>query len=400
MQGSKQAPLSLAFWVALLCSAAAGVGLMFMSIAAGVSLLVCAGLWLAAALQMRSAAQISAPAPERAGDADHAALARQLSMLGVQVASHLRRATSELDAVHREVANAVGALNRCFTQLSDGAEQQQQLMLAVLGRVTGQQPSNDSNKRTLTIESFANETREILERFTDLLVQVSDKSVESAHKTSDMTQQLGAIFELIGQVKVIADQTNLLALNAAIEAARAGEAGRGFAVVAQEVRKLSTDSDELNSEIRAKAEHASSTIHDVQGIIGEMASIDMNMAIHAKGHVDEMLHELKQMNDAVSQTISRSRDIAAGIHANVVTAVQTLQFEDLISQQVTSIGDVLKELDGVLSPFRELRNAPGEAALALQQASERLEKINRRAKGGTVEKRASANAVAASVELF
>lgn len=294
------------------------------------------------------------------------------------------------------MTDAVAALNGCFTELSDSAEQQQKLVLSVLDRVTGRNQAAESSSRAITIESFASETQEILERFMELLVQVSDKSVESAHKTSDMTQQLGTIFELIGQVKRIADQTNLLALNAAIEAARAGEAGRGFAVVAQEVRKLSTDSNDLNSEIRSKAEHASATIQDVRSIIGDMASIDMNMAINAKGHVDDMLHELKGMNEAVSDAISRSGSIANVIHTNVATAVQTLQFEDRFSQQVTSITAALQALDEALRACRTVDNDPAQASRVLDQVSERLEVLNSRT--SSVMSRPDMNS--ASVELF
>lgn len=46
------------------------------------------------------------------------------------------------------------------------------------------------------------------------------------------------IADIIGVIDAIAFQTNILALNAAVEAARAGPQGRGFAVVATEVRNL------------------------------------------------------------------------------------------------------------------------------------------------------------------
>lgn len=397
MQGRSRTPFPFSYWLAVLGSAATSAALFLVNATAAVAVLGCSAMWIVVILKLRASAS-SAP-----GDAiravtppENTPMASRLALLSEQVANHLQRTSTEIDTARREVADAVTALNRCFTELSGGAEQQQKLVLSVLDRVTGHNQSVESSSRTITIESFAGETKEILERFTELLVQVSDKSVESAHKTSDMTQELGTIFELIGQVKRIADQTNLLALNAAIEAARAGEAGRGFAVVAQEVRKLSTDSNGLNSEIRSKAEHARATIQDVRGIIGDMASIDMNMAITAKGHVDDMLHELKGLNEAVAEAISRSGSIASVIHANVATAVQTLQFEDRFSQQVAAILTGLQGLDEALREFRNVDRDSAQASRALDALTERLEVLSSRSSSNI--SRQSTNGV--DVELF
>jgi len=397
MQGSRQAPWSTMFWLTALCNAGAIIALGFVSPLAAAALLLGSGSWLVLVFKMRSTAERQRA--ELSQDTDiqiSTELTQRLEHLTHQLAQHLRHTAADIDTARREVGAAISALNRCFTELNDGAEQQQKLVLGVLDRVTGRTEATEQAARAITIESFANETQEILERFTELLVQVSDKSVESAHKTSDMTQQLDTIFELIGQVKRIADQTNLLALNAAIEAARAGEAGRGFAVVAQEVRKLSTDSNELNSEIRAKAEHASATIQDVRSIIGDMASIDMNMAINAKGHVDDMLLELKGMNEAVSEAISRSGSIANAIHTTVITAVQTLQFEDRFSQQAASICAALQALDTALSPCRAMGRNLTDAIRVLDQVSGQLEAIHTR----PAPPPAQQGADSASVELF
>lgn len=399
MQGSSQAPFSTMLWLVLLCNAGAATAFLFVRPATAATILVCSALWLALVIKLRAskaAGTVTVKDIHTLVTQDDANLAKRLEILSHHVVQHLQRTAADIDSARREVTDAVSALNRCFTELNHGAEQQQKLVLDVLDRVTGRTDGAEQAARAITIESFATETQEILERFTDLLVQVSDKSVESAHKTSDMTQQLGTIFELIGQVKRIADQTNLLALNAAIEAARAGDAGRGFAVVAQEVRKLSTDSNELNSEIRAKAEHASATIQDVRGIIGDMASMDMNMAINAKGHVDDMLHELKGMNEAVSEAISRSGEITNNIHSNVITAVQTLQFEDRFSQQVASITAVLQALDTAISPCRAMGNNLTDAAHMLDEVSGQLEALHTRAAPPPTKQ----DADSASIELF
>jgi methyl-accepting chemotaxis protein len=355
----------LPFWLLIALTAGGAVALYFFDPLAAAALLFGCALWILLYAAFGHTRDIDQHSVTHSAQRDRDILNEAWSGVAMALAAHLRDASAGIADMQRDVATTVSSLNSNFTELSRGAEQQQQLMLNILDRIAGRQKRDDTD-RALTIESFATETREILDKFTSLLVEVSEKSVESAHKTSDMTQQIGTIFELIGQVKGIAEQTNLLALNAAIEAARAGVAGRGFAVVAQEVRKLSQDSDALNSKIHAKAQHASTTIQDVQGIIGDMASMDMNMAIHAKGHVDEMLLELKDMNAAVSDAVGRSNEIAGTIHRSVVAAVQTLQFEDFLANKARHISNSLEAIDATLSRCCQLKGNAQEVARGLQ----------------------------------
>jgi methyl-accepting chemotaxis protein len=79
---------------------------------------------------------------------------------------------------------------------------------------------------------------------------------EALTTVQELNRSMDDINNFLTSIISISEQTNLLALNAAIEAARAGESGKGFAVVADEIRKL--------------AEQSSSTVKQIDKIIGDI----------------------------------------------------------------------------------------------------------------------------------
>lgn len=255
------------------------------------------------------------------------------------------------DQIHSLVDSSVSSLYQSFQGLNDKSTAQSELMMSVIKRISGDaEPGED---KRVTIEEFANEVGRILDDYVKLFVDVSDKSVSAVHNIQDMVKQLDGMFELINDIRGIADQTNLLALNAAIEAARAGEAGRGFAVVADEVRKLSQDSNTLNEQIRERAEGAKSTITNVEAVVGEIASLDMNIAIDAKGHLDGMLAELEGVNQSVSEGVSGLAELNNSIHQDVNQAITALQFADMVGQKTDSIRQQSEILQGLLAVLHE-----------------------------------------------
>lgn len=255
---------------------------------------------------------------------------------------------SDVLSLDRAIRQSTGTLSSSFSGLAKTSSQANNLInqvMVMLAQSHAQTGKGEDESETVSVEKFAAEVGKVLMEYVSLLISVSEKSIKAVHFIGDMVKELDQMFALLVDIRTISEQTNLLALNAAIEAARAGEAGRGFAVVADEVRKLSKDTDSLSNQIRLRAEKTKSTVTEVREIVAAIASMDLNEAINAKGHVDNMLIGLEEMNKTISSTMDQLNGFSDQINLHVNEAVQALQFEDIATQSITSISRQLEQLD-------------------------------------------------------
>ncbi len=139
----------------------------------------------------------------------------------------------------------------------------------------------------------------------------------------------------------IASQTNLLALNAAIEAARAGEAGKGFSVVANEIKKLSTNTQENTKDIMQALKKMTSTIDllnskSSQGTV--VVSKTMELIQKAETTLDtissaetEVHQHVEKVKDSQNRNITGIKEISSNLTNIVVKSKnENQQLEELI----------------------------------------------------------------------
>ena len=335
-------------------------------------MLLVTGLWRFRALADRDTPSAETEQRDEAAPAA-AELHAVLHEAGASAGQEIELIRSELQQIQDVFRDAVEQLNQSFNGLYRNTTEQKNIIDELMDSLVNpmqDDPAAGAGEGN-SIQRFVAETSRTLRYFIDLVVEISRESVETVHYIDDMSEQMEGIVALVDDVKAIADQTNLLALNAAIEAARAGEAGRGFAVVADEVRKLSQNSAQFNEQIRDQVEVTKQSVDRARKIVGEMAAQDMNVAIQAKGRVDDMMEGLEEMNRRVAESLERLSGVSGSIDRDVAVAVRSLQFEDIARQLVEHVQGRLEQLDnldrallGAMSLLEEKTDTAASEALA------------------------------------
>ena len=294
--------------------------------------LVIALLTLAWLVDSRRAAPAAAPMPPRGA--------------GVREAlDDVRDAlVDELGHANRELHQALDLLRDAVSELGggfDGLAQKTALQQTLLRQITHLQEGD------VSVQDFARHTGELLQHFVGVVVHLSRESLRIVYRIDGMSKDMDAVFGLLKNVGTIAEETNLLALNASIEAARAGEAGRGFAVVAGEIRELASHSNQFNAQIAGHVERARTAMDQLRGLIGDMASQDLSMALSTKGGIDAMMSHITQTDTRTTAVAEQTAQISRGLSQDVSTTVRSLQFEDILSQLITQTRTRLVDLQHI-----------------------------------------------------
>lgn len=266
------------------------------------------------------------------------------------VNDNLKKSAGNIMEQFREAEKSLGDLKEIINSNEEGmsqiAKSTESTAEAIQDQaVRSQEIQNQANsteearKEMVTASQEAQQTIQVGQQAIDDLKQstkaVQDASAETVKATQAVTDKVGEVKNIVGEIIGISNQTNLLALNASIEAARAGEAGKGFAVVADEIRNLSEQTstaskkitdiiEELTSDAdtaRNNTDHTAETVDKQNEIIGSVndnfESIDQNVTAllshfeNIGSGIQAILSSTSEINESISQLSASSEEVAS-----------------------------------------------------------------------------------------
>ncbi|MDA9556851.1 methyl-accepting chemotaxis protein [Vibrio sp.] len=173
---------------------------------------------------------------------------------------------------------------------------------------TAQEIASNTSQTSQEVESTSiqcTSALSIIDTSSKEVAQLSKEVEVAAESATQLKGEAENVRKVMGEIVGIAEQTNLLALNAAIEAARAGEHGRGFAVVADEVRALSTRTQQ-------SADTIQTTISSMVAMIEEWAEVMLRTQSKAET-CNQATQETSEVVASIADRMNQVTDLAIQI---------------------------------------------------------------------------------------
>ena len=163
---------------------------------------------------------------------------------------------------------------------------------------------NDIDNHAEAFVSSFNEISNIVNSVASGIQDVAKSSNDILNEINKTNEDMKKTNEIIDFVRNIAKQTNLLGLNAAIESARAGEMGKGFSVVSNEIRNLSSSTNQSINEITTVLNNLRLSVENITGKVYENNQLFEMQAANIE-EINSSISELNNTAKIIKQIAER-----------------------------------------------------------------------------------------------
>ncbi|MFH1870135.1 MAG: methyl-accepting chemotaxis protein [Pseudomonadota bacterium] len=262
-----------------------------------------------------------------------------------QVAGELRSVEGFNNVVRGQLHGVVDETEKAAFDIAGRLQNIDEVITRLAGVV--ESSTTESNKLLTASEQRIARNRELIATLENYTRQRVATAIEDRERINHVVKEARSLGTLVDLIKHISGQTNLLALNAAIEAARAGEAGRGFAVVADEVRKLSGETDKAVSKISSGIQTVANSIEaQFEGKLSEDSAASEREALESFAlQLDDLGKSYKEVTEHETEVMASITDSSRQLADMFMSALASVQFQDVTRQQIEQVVDALNRLD-------------------------------------------------------
>ncbi|TVY08097.1 methyl-accepting chemotaxis protein [Paenibacillus cremeus] len=325
--------------------------------------------------------QINSPAKDELGRLSHSFdhmvlevrhMLQQTQSIASSLSEHSERSrefSGATAAANREIIRAMQEISEGASQQADYTEQSATIISELAQEI--QQMSDYTNAMLSKSHEAALHTHTGSQSMKSLATAVSrtEAVLKEVHTAmTALSESSAKIGHIVGTITDISSQTNVLALNASIEAARAGVHGKGFSVIAEEVRLLSTRTNESSKGIEQLVQSLLSQTKGLEASIAETHHSfheqhqQMVESVEAFSHIRSSMDELSGQIDGVHQLIAHTEEQnsrlvdsvqhVAGIAQEAAAGVEEVTSSSL--QQDAAIHQIAVQSDDMLELAQRL----------------------------------------------